>query len=84
MNDRLASNPAPPVDTGSADFSYGAMKPYNPTAPASTQADFQDKTAEEIGFYEGSAAAQGVTPSALGQKTARVTPGGVSMGRGRI
>lgn len=84
MNDRLASDPASPVDTGSADFSYGAMKPYDPTAPASTQADFQDKTAEEIGFYEGSAAAQGVTPSALGQKTARVTPGGVSMGRGRI
>ena len=77
--------PAPsPAPTGSADFSYGAMKPYDPTAPASTQADFQDKTAEEIGFYEGSAAAKGVTPSALGRRTARVTPGGVSMGRGRI
>ena len=60
------------------------MKPFDPTAPASTQADFQDKTAEEIGFYEGSAAAKGVTPSALGRRTARVTPGGVSMGRGRI
>ena len=84
MNDRLASNPAPAVDTGSADFSYGAMKPFDPTAPASTQADFQDKTAEEIGFFEGSAAAQGVTPSALGRRTARVTPGGVTAGRGRI
>ena len=84
MDDRLASDPAPAVDTGSADFSYGAMKPYDPTAPASTQADFQDKTAEEIGFFEGSAAAQGVTPSALGRRTARVTPGGVTAGRGRI
>jgi hypothetical protein len=84
MNERGASQPAPAADTGSADFSFGAMKPFDPTAPALSQADFQDKTAEEIGFYEGSAAAQGYTPSAVGRRTARVTPGGGSASRGRI
>ena len=77
--------PAPtPAPTGSADFSFGPMKPYDPAAPTPTSANLQGSTEEEIRFLEGSAAAQGITPSALGQKVGRVTPGGGTMGRGRI
>ena len=78
----VASSPA--VDTGSADFSFGPMKPFDPAAPTPTSASLRDRTEEELAFLEGSAAAQGYTPSALGREVAGVTPGGVTTGRGWI